>query len=149
LFTQADQDVGRRSKLLALHEEIMGALGSRHAALVVTWLDEKQEATMSIKTYRTMTEAIQGLKERGFSSNFEYLNNAFRSVDGGKTFTPDELTIVEHHRFEGASDPDDLSILYGIESQDGTRGILVDAYGAYANPDISAFLKKVKIREDL
>jgi hypothetical protein len=104
---------------------------------------------MSIKTYRTMTEAIQGLKEKGFTSNFEYLNNAFRSVDGGKTFTPDELTIVEHHRFEGASDPDDLSIVYGIESRDGTRGILVDAYGAYANPDISAFLKKVKIREDL
>ena len=104
---------------------------------------------MNTKTYKTMTEAIQGLKARGFTSNFEYLNNAFRAVDGGRTFTPEELTIVEHHRFEGASDPDDLSIVYGIESQDGTRGVLVDAYGTYANPDLSAFLKKVKIREDL
>jgi hypothetical protein len=70
-------------------------------------------------------------------------------VGTGKTFQPSELTIVEHHRFEGASDPDDLSIVYGIEANDGTRGALSDAYGAYANPDLSAFLKKVPMRENL
>ena len=70
-------------------------------------------------------------------------------MDSGKAFRPEELTIVEHHRFEGASDPDDLSIVYGIESQDGTRGVLVDAYGIYANPELSGFLKKVKMREEL
>jgi hypothetical protein len=104
---------------------------------------------MHAVTYKTMDEAVRGLKERGFAANFEFLKNAFRDVGTGKTFQPSELTMVEHHRFEGASDPDDLSIVYGIEANDGTRGALSDAYGAYANPDLSAFLKKVPMRENL
>ena len=96
-----------------------------------------------------MTEAVRGLKERGFGANFEFLENVFQDVKTNKTFQPEDLTIVEHHRFEGASDPDDLSIVYAIETKDGTRGVLADAYGTYANPDVSAFLKKVPMRENL
>ena len=104
---------------------------------------------MNAHTYKTMNDAIQDLKQRGFTSNFEFLNNAFRAVDTGRTFQANDLTIVEHHRFEGASDPDDMSIVYAIEAYDGTRGILADAFGVYANPDLGAFLKDVKMREDL
>lgn len=104
---------------------------------------------MHAMTYKTITEAVRGLKERGFTANFELLKNAFRDVESGKTFQPGELTIVEHHLFEGASDPDDLSIVYAIEAKDGTRGALTDAYGTYANPDLSAFLKQVPMKEDL
>lgn len=104
---------------------------------------------MHAMTYKTMAEAVRGLKERGFAANFEFLKNVFRDTESGKTFQPDELTIVEHHRFEGVSDPDDLSIVYAIEANDGTRGTLTDAYGVYANPDLSAFLKTVPMREDL
>jgi hypothetical protein len=102
-----------------------------------------------VKAYTTMTEAVEGLKQRGFTANFEFLNNTFRAVDRGKIFAPDELTIVEHHRFEGARDPDDLSVLYAIEANDGTRGAIADAFGPYANPELGAFLKTVKMREDL
>ena len=102
-----------------------------------------------IKTYKTMAEAVQDFKKRGFTANFEFLNKAFRAVDSGKSFQADELTIVEHHRFEGVSDPDDLSILYAIEAKDGTRGTVADAYGAYANPELGAFLKNVNMRENL
>jgi len=54
---------------------------------------------------------------------------------------------VEHYRFEGASDPDDMSVVYAFESHDGSRGIIADAFGLYANPDLGGFLEKVKIRE--
>jgi hypothetical protein len=102
-----------------------------------------------VRAYKTMSEAMEDLKQRGFTANFELLDNTFRAVDRGKTFTADQLTIVEHHRFEGASDPDDLSVLYAIEANDGTRGAVADAFGPYANPELGAFLKTVKIREDL
>jgi hypothetical protein len=72
-----------------------------------------------------------------------------RAVESGETFRPQDLTIVEHHRFEGASDPDDMAIVYGIESNSGIRGVLVDAYGVYADPRVSEFLKTVKMREGL
>jgi hypothetical protein len=94
-----------------------------------------------------MVEAIEELKKRGFTANFEFLNQEFRDVDSGRTFKADELTIVEHYRFEGASDPDDMSVLYAIESDDGLKGIVADAFGLYANPDLGGFLENVKIRE--
>ena len=94
---------------------------------------------MSAKRYMDMLEAIQELKKRGFTANFEFLNQEFRDVDSGRTFKADELTIVEHYRFEGASDPDDMSVVYAIESDDGPRGIIADAFGLYANPDLGGF----------
>ena len=102
---------------------------------------------MSAKRYTDMLEAIQELKKRGFTANFEFLNQEFRNVDSGRTFKADELTIVGHYRFEGASDPDDMSIVYAIESDDGLKGVVADAFGLYANPDLGGFLEKVNIRE--
>lgn len=103
---------------------------------------------MSIHAYRTVAEAVRALEQRGFTANFELIGKTFRAVESGKTFAPGDLTIVEHHRFEGASDPEELAVVYAIQAKDGTRGTLVDAYGVYANPDLSAFLKDVSIQED-
>ena len=102
---------------------------------------------MSTNRYTNMLEAIQELKKRGFTANFEFLNQEFRDVDSGRTFKADKLTIVEHYRFEGTSDPDDMSVVYAVESDDGLKGIVADAFGLYANPDLGGFLEKVKIRE--
>jgi hypothetical protein len=102
---------------------------------------------MSIKPYTNMLEAIRELKKRGFTANFEFLNQEFRDVDSGRTFKAQELTILEHYRFEGASDPDDTSVIYAIESNDGAKGIIADAFGLYASPHLGGFLEKVTIRE--
>jgi hypothetical protein len=104
---------------------------------------------VKVKTYETMTEALEDLQKRGFTANFGFLNNTFQALDSGKAFQAGDLTIVEHHRFEGVSDPDDMSVVYAIEAADGTRGILVDAFGVYATPDLGAFLKDVRMREEL
>lgn len=104
---------------------------------------------MTLKGYRTLGEAVEGLRKRGFSENFEFLNKTFQAINSGKTFTAGELTIVEHYRFEGASDPDDMAVLYAIEAADGTRGTIADAFGPQANPDFGAFLKNVKMHEDI
>ena len=103
---------------------------------------------MSNKAYTSVAEAIRDLEQRGFTANFELLGKTFRAVESGRTFNPDDLTIVEHHRFEGSSDPEEMAVVYAIEARDGTHGILVDAYGVYANPDLSAFLKDVPIHEN-
>lgn len=34
--------------------------------------------------------------------------------------------------FEGMSNPDDNSIVFAISSHSGVKGVLVDAYGMYA-----------------
>lgn len=103
---------------------------------------------MSPKLYRTMTEAVRELKKRGFTANFVFLDQAFRDVKTGRTFKAEDLAIVEYYRFEGVSDPDDMSIVYAIESADGTHGIIADAFGVYANPQLGSFLNNVRIRKD-
>lgn len=102
---------------------------------------------MSFHAYSTVAEAVRDLEQRGFSANFELIGKIFQAVDSGNKFKPDDLTIVEHYRFEGSSDPEEMAVVYAIEAKDGTRGTLVDAYGAYSNPELSTFLKGVPIHE--
>ena len=61
--------------------------------------------------YRTMAEAVEGLRGRGFTSDFTVANEGGDVTAGDRTFKSDDLTIVEHHRFEGMSDPDDSSVV--------------------------------------
>jgi len=104
---------------------------------------------MNQQDYASEIDAIRDLRRRGYSADLEFRDGALHEIVSGRRFRPDELAIVEHHRFEGASDPEDMSVVYAIESDDGVHGIVMDAFGAYANPRIADFLEKVKIREQV
>ncbi len=97
--------------------------------------------------YASEIDAIDDLRRRGYTADFEVRDDTLRDLASGRRFRPDELAIVEHHRFEGASDPEDMSVVYAIESHDGLHGIVVDAFGAYASPGLADFLEKVEVRE--
>ena len=43
------------------------------------------------------------------------------------------------------SSTDDNSIVYAITSDDGLKGVLVDAYGVYANSLNEEMIRKLKI----
>jgi hypothetical protein len=93
---------------------------------------------------KTLSEAIESLVRLGFTEHFGVRGDKLRGFESGKTFGANEVTILEYDRFEGVSDPDDMAILYAIESSGGTRGTLVDAFGVYSNPVISAYLRRVR-----
>ena len=61
-----------------------------------------------------------------------------------KTYGPEEVKIVNFYRFEGESDPDDMSILYALECSDGTTGTISNSYGPMADADIDAFILQVQ-----
>lgn len=104
---------------------------------------------MNSSAYTSEKDAIADLRRRGYAADFEIRDDTLRDVVSGRRFRPEELAIVEHHRFEGASDPEDMSVVYAIESSDGLRGIVVDAFGAYANPRLADLLEKVEVREQV
>ncbi len=99
----------------------------------------------SLAAYLTLAGAIDGLTRRGFTEHLTVVGSKLQALESGRAFGPDEVVIREYHRFEGVSDPDDLSIVYAIESRDGTRGTLVDAFGVYSNPVVGSFLREVPI----
>jgi hypothetical protein len=101
---------------------------------------------MSPATDVTLTETLADLADRGFAAAFAVAGDGLRAAGTVRTFRAEDLTIREYHRFEGISDPDDMSIVYAIESRDGTRGTLVDAFGVYSNPAVTRVLERVPIR---
>jgi len=86
---------------------------------------------------------IERMERQGFTDHFLVRNAALRSVDTGHTFAPGDVVIREFARYEGVSDPDDMSIVYAIESRDGARGTLIDAFGTYSNPEVGMFVDAV------
>jgi hypothetical protein len=96
--------------------------------------------------YRTLDRVIEELKQRGFVERFGVREGRLRALGSGRAFDAGDLTIREYQRFEGVSDPDDASIVYAIETRGGTKGLLVDAFGPYANPEVGRLLETVEIR---
>jgi len=94
----------------------------------------------------TLSGVMDDLAQRGFREHFALENGRLRALDSGKTFSPDQVVVSEYYRFEGISDPDDLAILYAIETRSGIRGTLTDAFGVYSDPAVGAFMSKVPVR---
>lgn len=93
---------------------------------------------------KTLSETMESLVRRGFTEHFGVRGDQLRGFESGKTFGSEGVIIRGYDRFEGVSDPDDMAILYAIESSSGINGTLVDAFGVYSNPAISAFLERVR-----
>jgi len=94
------------------------------------------------KQMTTMVSVMDTLTEQGFTKNFSIQDNSMK--EGGNKYSPEEVKILNFYRFEGITDPGDMSILYAMETNNGERGILVDAYGTYSDPDVDQFIKQVE-----
>lgn len=80
----------------------------------------------------------------GYTNDFKVTDEGLVCLQKEKSYTPTEVHIVNFFRFEGNSDPDDNAILYVIETDDGSKGTLVNAYGVYTDPNVDAFMKNVE-----
>ncbi|THH36564.1 phosphoribosylpyrophosphate synthetase [Neolewinella litorea] len=100
---------------------------------------------MQDNNYESLSFAIEDLKAKGYTSDFNQKENALECKENQKNYRPEDFTITHAYRFEGMSNPDDNSVLYGIETADGTKGLLVDAYGVYADSLSEDMIKKFRV----
>src|SRR5215467_11230926 len=96
---------------------------------------------------KTLASCLNKIVKDGYEENFKVTDEGLQSLETQKIYTPDQVHIVNFFRFEGASDPSDSAILYVIETTDGAKGSLTDAYGMYADPEIDKFIKDVETIE--
>src|SRR5262245_9921422 len=87
--------------------------------------------------------AVAALRRRGFTRDFVVQSDTLRVAGTDRCLRPEDVRIVDYYRFEGTSDPDDMSVIYALEARDGTRGTLTDAFGSYADPAIGAVLDRM------
>jgi len=93
---------------------------------------------------KTLSECFNKLVRDGYEEDFKVNEKGLFSLKTEKTYRPEQVHIQNFFRFEGASDPDDNAILYAIETDDGIKGTLTDAYGMYADPRVSKFVHHVE-----
>lgn len=101
-----------------------------------------------MQNYQTVTEAVAGLADRGYTLNFNLEPGECLSCAEHNIFLhPEEYEIDEVHRFEGMTDPGDSSIVLAVSSpgQERVKGTLVSAYGMYAEPGLSALLTRLPL----
>ena len=92
---------------------------------------------------------MTNLEKHGYNEQFRVQHNLLESVTTGKKYKCDDVKAVNFYRVEGISDPDDMSILYAIETCDGAKGTLTDAYGSYSDEETGEFMKQVEIAKKL
>ncbi len=99
--------------------------------------------------YDTVSLALNSLKERGFTTDF---NIAFDKLICNETkacLNPNEFEITEVYRFEGETNPADEAVVYAVESKDGKmKGAFVSAYGTYADPISDEMIKKLSMHRN-
>jgi len=80
----------------------------------------------------------------GYTDDYKVVDEGLQSLKTENVYQPDQITVKNFFRFEGQSDPNDNTIMYVIETHDGLKGTLVDAYGAYADVKLSEFMNQVE-----
>lgn len=85
------------------------------------------------------------IDEKGFTDEFQIVSaDSLLCIGNQQVYSPDQVSVVNFYRFEGPSNPDDMSIIYVLETADGRRGTLTDAYGIYADEQIGEYMNQVE-----
>src|SRR5437870_3130113 len=95
--------------------------------------------------YDTILDALKAARDKNFICRFVAEKNGLRCLETNEVFAASDLSIEEFHRVEGSSDPGENAILYLIKTATGVKGTLTDAFGTYANPEISELIKRIQI----
>ncbi len=76
---------------------------------------------------------LVALRQAGFDADFE-IRGGELLIEGRGPVDPTLVHIDRQYRFEGASDPDDESLVLALHDVDSqVRGVLISAYGPAAS----------------
>lgn len=99
--------------------------------------------------YDTLSAAVNDLAQRGYEYDFNLAPDCIECKSLDLQLMPEEFEIDEIYRFEGMTDPGDSAVVYAISSPVGNlKGVLIDAYGAYAENISPELLDKLKIHHE-
>jgi hypothetical protein len=99
-----------------------------------------------MKHFTTLTEAMEDLRERGYTVDFAPDKSYLKATtDENIKLKSDEFEVDEFHRFEGTSDPGDEMTLYAISASNGMKGVFVSAQGTYSNEVSSELMSKFNV----
>lgn len=88
-------------------------------------------------------DLIRKYEEDGYNHDFRHDSGELLDFETDKAYGPNDITEIAEHRYEGMSNPSDLSILYAMTMNDDIKGTFLMAYGPKADVDTVEFFKKI------
>jgi hypothetical protein len=102
-----------------------------------------------MQSYDTVVAALNGLKARGYTLDFNISFDKLICADKKVNLNPKEFEIVEVYRFEGETNPSDEDVVYAVESKVGNvKGTFTSAYGLYSDAISTDMLRKMAMHTD-
>jgi|SRR5690606_31010561 len=89
--------------------------------------------------YATTERALEELKEKGFDKDY----NAESEI---VVNNPEAFEIIYIYRYEGMSNPDDESTVYGIKHSNGEKGVFVAGNLSFNEDDAARVLLDLEIK---
>lgn len=97
------------------------------------------------ESFGTLSETINGLKELGYDHDFNVQDECLICHQTNTSLQPKDFQIDHVYRFEGASNPDDQSILYAISSLTRQmKGVLVNGYGISSDEKTATLIEQLQ-----
>ena len=93
----------------------------------------------------TLSERMRQLTDAGWVEQFTIDEGWLTCDNCAGRYTAEEVVVDEVHRFEGASDPGDESILFAITAPCNHRGTLPATYGPDTPADVAAFVTRLRL----
>jgi hypothetical protein len=109
--------------------------------------NEYSEANDLTTAMNTMSECLNYFNAKGYAEQFKVVDKKLEAISDKKRYGVDDVEVKNFYRFEGITNPDDMGVLYVIETVDGKKGTLVDAYGVYSDPEVDEFMKGIEIHQ--
>ncbi|WP_242156835.1 phosphoribosylpyrophosphate synthetase [Aestuariivivens sediminis] len=92
--------------------------------------------------YDTLSQAINALTKHGYKEGFRADDHRIIATISKKKYLPGELKIIHTYRFDGMTNPQDDTIVFAIEANDGTKGTLVMSYSSKHDQNVE-LIKKI------
>lgn len=90
-----------------------------------------------------LSKTIDKLEKKGFKDQLKYEDHHLLNLNTKSTYTADQIIACEEFRFEGMTNPSDMSILFAITFDDQTKGTLTAAYGPQGDIDLIQFMNEI------
>jgi hypothetical protein len=98
----------------------------------------------SMPYMKSLANCLTRMVGEGYTEDFKITENGLEAPQHERNYMAEQVQVVNFFRFEGESNPDDNAILYVIETNDGTKGTLIDAKGVYNHPVVTSFMQDVE-----
>jgi hypothetical protein len=90
--------------------------------------------------YAPVAEALDDLKEKGYTYDFNLHEEDIKK-------NPEHYKVEQVFRYEGDTDPDEESVVYGIISNLGEKGVFVSGFSANSDNEAAITLNQLCLKD--